>query len=267
MINVTQVAASKISELLAEEQQVQSGLRVFVQGGGAGITNYDGTHVYALDAATGKIRWQNNSSGHLFEVQEDSGAGVQGHFLLHNGTLYMPGGNLVPLAKFDPANGKFSRAGTPERRKVHGKDLYVWNGEVRSTGYPLYWRQKDQHFITSAWFPAGEDAFVVFGNRLGMAKAKAGEKGAPQFVWSKQYFSEYAGIAFAKNAIIVTGVVWNGEGPGATSTAGIIALAPDGKELWKHALPGSPVMFGIAIDREGRVLVSLQDGRVVCYYQ
>ncbi|MGH2436571.1 MAG: iron-sulfur cluster insertion protein ErpA [bacterium] len=40
MINVTQGAASKISELLAEEQQVQSGLRVFVQGGGCSGFQY-----------------------------------------------------------------------------------------------------------------------------------------------------------------------------------------------------------------------------------
>lgn len=40
MINVTQVAASKISELLAEEQTVQSGLRVFVQGGGCSGFQY-----------------------------------------------------------------------------------------------------------------------------------------------------------------------------------------------------------------------------------
>jgi iron-sulfur cluster insertion protein len=40
MINVTHVAASKISELLAEEQTVQSGLRVFVQGGGCSGFQY-----------------------------------------------------------------------------------------------------------------------------------------------------------------------------------------------------------------------------------
>jgi len=40
MMNVTQVAASKISELLAEEQTVQSGLRVFVQGGGCSGFQY-----------------------------------------------------------------------------------------------------------------------------------------------------------------------------------------------------------------------------------
>lgn len=40
MINVTETAASKISELLAEEQKSQSGLRVFVQGGGCSGFQY-----------------------------------------------------------------------------------------------------------------------------------------------------------------------------------------------------------------------------------
>ena len=34
MINVSETAASKINELLVEEQKPGSGLRVFVQGGG-----------------------------------------------------------------------------------------------------------------------------------------------------------------------------------------------------------------------------------------
>jgi iron-sulfur cluster assembly accessory protein len=40
MINVTETAASKINELLAEEQKVSSGLRVFVQGGGCSGFQY-----------------------------------------------------------------------------------------------------------------------------------------------------------------------------------------------------------------------------------
>ena len=40
MINVTQMAASKINELLAEEQKQNSGLRVFVQGGGCSGFQY-----------------------------------------------------------------------------------------------------------------------------------------------------------------------------------------------------------------------------------
>src|ERR671922_1780174 len=40
MINVTEAAASKIKELLAEENKADSGLRVFVQGGGCSGFQY-----------------------------------------------------------------------------------------------------------------------------------------------------------------------------------------------------------------------------------
>jgi iron-sulfur cluster assembly accessory protein len=40
MINVSQTAASKIQELLTEESKVESGLRVFVQGGGCSGFQY-----------------------------------------------------------------------------------------------------------------------------------------------------------------------------------------------------------------------------------
>jgi iron-sulfur cluster assembly accessory protein len=40
MINVTEAAAEKINELLAEENKVGSGLRVFVQGGGCSGFQY-----------------------------------------------------------------------------------------------------------------------------------------------------------------------------------------------------------------------------------
>ena len=40
MINVTPTAASKITELLAEENKTEAGLRVFVQGGGCSGFQY-----------------------------------------------------------------------------------------------------------------------------------------------------------------------------------------------------------------------------------
>ena len=49
-------------------------------------------------------------------------------------------------------------------------------------------------------------------------------------------------------------------------TYGITALdLQSGKILWRHPLPGAAVRWGLAIDRERRLLVALQDGRVLCY--
>ena len=61
MINVSDTAATKISELLAEENKVGSGLRVFVQGGGCSGFQYglmieesggDADHVFESNGVT-----------------------------------------------------------------------------------------------------------------------------------------------------------------------------------------------------------------------
>jgi len=232
----------------------------------AGMANYDGTHVFALDAASGKVRWQNSTSGHLSHTRADSGAGGQGNLLLHDGALYMPAGNLAVIAKYELADGKFSRVGTTDRANVLGKDLYVIDGSVRTTGYPLYWRQLDSHHITVARFPAGGGQHLaVSGNLVGVADPQPNSNNQPAFKWSRPLFTEYAAVAFGENAMVLTGVDWTGEGAAAKGAGGIAAIDPkDGKLLWKLALPALPTMFGAAIDREGRILVSLQDGRVIC---
>lgn len=72
----------------------------------AGIASYDGTHVYAMDAATGRIRWQNNTSGHFFGGDRVTGVSVQGHLLLHQDRLYLAGGNVISPAVYDTKDGR-----------------------------------------------------------------------------------------------------------------------------------------------------------------
>jgi len=46
----------------------------------------------------------------------------------------------------------------------------------------------------------------------------------------------------------------------------IVALnLADGRVLWSQPLPGEPVTWGIAVDRDGRVIVTLEDGQVLCF--
>ncbi len=242
------------------------GSGVLVEGGvayaAAGNANFDGTHVYALDAATGKIRWQNHTSGHLYAERPDSGAGVQGHLLLHQGAIYMAGGSLVPIAKYDLADGKFNRAGGGGDM---GKDLYVQNGQVRSSGHWLYWRPEDAHFIVSAALPSPAGTVLVAADQIGLGEPGSAPQQKPRFVWSAKPFQENAAVAVTSNALVVAGVDRTGMGPDVRSTAGLCALSiTDGKELWRHALPSSPVGWGLCVDRAGRVIVSLQDGRILC---
>ena len=71
----------------------------------AGIIDHDGTYVYALDAETGELLWQNNSSGHL-NSHLRKGVSVQGNMSLDDGRLLLAGGNQVSPAPFDLATGK-----------------------------------------------------------------------------------------------------------------------------------------------------------------
>ncbi|MFH1719197.1 MAG: PQQ-binding-like beta-propeller repeat protein, partial [Planctomycetota bacterium] len=107
----------------------------------AGIANYDGTYMYALDAATGEIKWQNNSSGHL-DKQARTGVSVQGHMLLNGGKLYLAGGTSVSPAVYNVTNGECLNDPAPlarcESQDPRGWELSLLAGKVVPCGKPFY---------------------------------------------------------------------------------------------------------------------------------
>lgn len=92
---------------LASTWPVNSG--VLVQDGtayfAAGIIDHDGTYVYAVDAVTGEIKWQNISSGHLSEELR-KGVSAQGNLTIRGDQLLLAGGNQVSPAPFDLRTGE-----------------------------------------------------------------------------------------------------------------------------------------------------------------
>ena len=88
----------------------------------AGIIDHDGTYVYALDAETGHIVWQNNSSGHLSEELR-KGVSAQGNLAIHGNRLLLAGGNQVSPAPFDLTTGECLAAafdqGQPKMNNGH----------------------------------------------------------------------------------------------------------------------------------------------------
>ncbi len=261
----------------------------------AGIIDYNGTHVYALDAATGRIKWQNNTAGHL-DTFARCGVSVMGHLLLDRGKLYLAGGTTVSPAAFDASTGECLSTPTTGWGDNCGSELTLApQGYVWPSGQPLYNTPEEPVFrgrgVTTKPFFAragnlmivwlndaklacyDDDAFFQGGTfkawvendrrrRRGLAKKSDEHK-----VWQVDCPGS-AAIAVGANAtVLVTGAKVPKGAAGMVETPRRVAAIShtDGLPLWQHELPGEPVRWGAAIDRNGRVLVALRDGRLICY--
>jgi len=256
----------------------------------AGIVNYDGTYVYALDAATGRIKWQNNSSGHLDPVAR-SGVSVQGHLLLHDHKLYLAGGNAVSPAVYDAGDGRCLNDPKSVQRitqnnvllthSPRGWELSLLADQVVAFGRPFYAHPQyevydpsvfGRVFLTSV--PGRDIAWVGTQDRkqvlcfesidkealrqrvlnprdpLVVDWAGLGVKKKP--VWSYDCADSVA-IAVCSNAVIVA------------QKSKVVALSmEDGRPLWSYPVPSRPADWGLAVSRDGRVILVLEDGRILC---
>ena len=109
---------------------VDNGIAYF----GAGIVDMDGTYVYALDARTGSIKWQNNSCGHL-NSELRKGVSAAGNLSIMGDKLLLAGGNQVNPATFDLATGRClsSTFAQGQPKANHGKFVGVFGDQ-----YPIF---------------------------------------------------------------------------------------------------------------------------------
>jgi outer membrane protein assembly factor BamB len=235
--------------------------------GAAGISNYDGTHVFALDAKTGKIKWQQHSSSYKDDNLPMGGVSVQGPMLLHNDAVHFASGNTPPIASYGLKDGKFT--GSEVSR---GKDLYIRNGKVLGSGYPLYWRPEDDQFISTMELETA-GGLLILGmpqnnpsgvSELRMVPTNAGPKA--KNVSSNPLFQEIGAVAIAKNAIVVTGL--NRDKKNFEKVRAEVAALDinTGEVIWRHDLPATPTAWGLAIgDNGNRIVVTLMDGKVLAF--
>ena len=325
---------------LASNWPVNSGVLVHqgVACAAAGIVFRDGTHVVALDAATGKVKWHNGTAGKPLNDQfELQAAFALGTLVIGGGRLWLASGNVVAPVSFDLETGRADVAAahrTPvwntvmaqkpepagrdvmvfaDRFLLHGGRLLYCNEGQEVSSAQVSFRRMDaegrlagpaftpsRHCVVSpAW---DNDVFVTptsrYGDmvawnaadvetRLGEAltlMTKMDEKipGDSPEKWGQysrigQVFSaaertmrasslwpasqdEVYAIAIAKNAVVVTG-----RGRNAPEPCFIAARSKsDGKILWTLNLPAEPTLGGLSIDGDGRALISLRDGSLVC---
>ncbi|MFH1919116.1 MAG: PQQ-binding-like beta-propeller repeat protein, partial [Planctomycetota bacterium] len=234
----------------------------------AGIASYDGTHVYALDAATGRIRWQNNTSGHLFGEDRVTGVSVQGHLLLHDGRLYMAGGNVISPAAYDLRNGRllgrlvdewggqkppadpnWEYTDEVQRREreqkelgksPRGCDLFLVDGQVVAFDRLLY--APKEHWV-GRYFPgqllqagSGDVLIRSVDDRVVRIAPKSGNDAGPKAVWDVQGFEEPRAMALGTNAVLIGGRLAGSDPEDAKYAVAARAVA-DGQLVWSQPLP------------------------------
>jgi outer membrane protein assembly factor BamB len=253
--------------------------------------DYDGTYVYALDAATGRVKWRNEMSGHLNSTSR-CGVSVQGHLLLNDGKLFLAGGNAVSPAIYDAINGKCLNDPDEVQRitqnnvlltySPRGWELSLLAGHVVACGRPFYAQPGSdvydptvfsRVFLSTsasrdiAWvsnqtsrrilcfdqidrstlrksMANPRNQFLVDWTRLGVRQKP---------LWSAECKTS-AAVAVCRNAVVVA------------EENRIVALSiEDGHVLWSGPLPNPPVEWGLAMDRNGRTVVALKDGRILCF--
>jgi len=250
----------------------------------AGIVNYDGTHVYALNAETGEIIWQNSSSGHLDSAAR-TGVSVQGHMLIHDGKLYLASGTSLSPAIFDLATGKCLNDPEPlkkcEARSPRGWELYQIGDKVVAAGKPFYSHPKHTVYNTDVsnkmlHVPAGDrDLLWVNQQKVSCYKpipkqllnecvADVRISGFRPPVWNQlerertflwEYnCSESVALAVCGNAVVV------GE-----KTQLVVLDIATGKIRWSVPLEYPPVPWGLAISRDGRIVVALENGSIQAF--
>lgn len=282
----------------------------------AGIIDHDGTYVYALDAKTGKIKWQNNSSGHLSRELR-KGISAQGNLTVQGDRLLMAGGNQVSPAAFDLATGEclsqpFAQ-GNPKAN--HGKFVGVFQDEYPISGgrtmyaSPRNVANKDSfvllrdgrpHAFSFGGIPPAwnDDALAMVDFRNGklicyaMDKAvKRVAKGFPPPDRSKpqprRWFSfaqafeadgaarwrtdldspnKFEVLALAVTPDRVAAIVQFQNRVRAHPQWQVIAFNSAGGApiwFWRHDLPFEPLPEGLAVGRNGQLIVTTLDGKVL----
>jgi len=234
---------------------------------------------------TGAIKWQNNTSGHL-DKQARTGVSVQGHQLLYDGKLYMAGGTSISPAVYNSGDGKCLNDPGPlaacNSQDPRGWELSLLGGQVVACGKPFYSHPQYDVFDATVFgkvflAPVGEKDVVwaadqsnkkVFcynridretlnsrmadgRNRSQLDWGRLGIKDKPVWVYDCK---DSEALAVCSNAVIVAG----------KTQVAALNLA-DGSVLWSQPLPGPAVTWGLAVDRDGLVIVTLEDGQVLCF--
>ena len=240
----------------------------------AGIAHYDGTYVVALDARTGKVKWYNDESGTLSE-KVNSGVSLQGCLSINNNELRFAGGGVYQSARYDLETGRCLNTpheGVNSRFATAYYAYFPEYGQYQSLqqGYPdgklLQYTAKydgSQHGKLALMGPVLKAAADQPRPDRPTDRPTDGARRRPQrkTLWQDKVGRRFKAFVVTSDVLLAAGV----QGTDGQVTSSLAAIQiKDGKTIWSKDLPAPVVKGGIAVDSQARIVVSLENGQVVC---
>lgn len=263
----------------------------------AGFIDSDGTYVYALDAETGAQKWVNAATGHLDEGLR-KGVSAQGILTIQGGRLWLAGGNVMGPSPYDLETGEYvgdKSVGTGAPRSNRGEELAVFENDWLLVGGRLRYSSMENVVSPASYYLALNNSLVKETGKGSVTPVWDGndfvylpEREAPPRAFhakelrddmkEKQYKKKLedkwtadtlakgltTGLAMGADYVAVTYAVQAQRTLWYNHAVGLIDRAT-GAMAAKQDLPSAARMNGMAIDRDGRLVVALEDGRLVCF--
>jgi outer membrane protein assembly factor BamB len=238
----------------------------------AGIAHYDGTHVYALDSATGAVKWYNDTSGTTSE-KVNHGVSLQGELYIRDGELRFLGGGVHEEARYDLATGHCLNEPTDLPWSTYHTAFYAYfpdYGKYASLDCPLSDGRSLCYDCTyeGSWHgnlmllparPSGARRPAKPISRWGLQRRRGQQT---ESIWQQQAGRRFNSFIVAENALLAAGHT----GPESKDTSFLAAIDLDsGSDRWLEELPGPVVKSGAAVNHQGQIFISLENGQVLAF--
>jgi len=233
----------------------------------AGLTHYDGTHIVALDAATGLMKAENRDSG-VLQAEVNNGISVQGELKIIDNELRFLAGGVYETARYDL---KTLRCLNTPQKQVDSQyrtafyPYYPSYGKYISLDYQCQDGCELSHdasyegsqFVNLGLYPKRPPNVPKVAKEEARWVRRGGKTPAP--IWQDQSNRRFTCFAATDSTLLAGGHI-----DGDTSSGFIAAIdTHSGEDIWLAPLTCPPVKGGVSLGHDGTILVVLEDGRLI----
>ena len=235
----------------------------------AGITHYDGTYVVGLDAKSGELKVENDTSGTLQE-EVDNGISLQGNLAIVGDELRFLAGGVYETARYDL-----------KTLECLNKPLKQVNSQYRTAFYPYYpdyGKYVSLEYECQDGCVLNHDASYEGSKFTNLARHSPLPPDAPKIEkevarWVRRggklptpQWQDPSNLRF--NGFVATDdrLLAAGHPDGREDDSFLVSMdTADGSSLWRKELPSNAVKGGVSIDHQGNIIVAMENGQLACF--